>query len=316
MSNINELTFESKFGLLDEDMPLEAARKRYACLLTDRERKSFDDVDKDAFINTEKYFISLKRSDDAVRTEMIRHWVNFFLLNEDYEDYCIAKRNMDEVEIVRLEQEFPASEHKGIARLYEDWGDIHSDDWSFDGWLEEHRKLFSPPSKNLTPVNQGDSSITEGHVLVSMPKGINDKQELWTLFSQFCNKHYFPEHAEYIPAYTINGRPSITLLQKLEMAAMVDEFFQYHDDEQEKKRDQVYSNSQVVMSIMTNPLLRYRYGVGDIWKDGAVAIEVLIQNDELLLSVPALANKRPGIIELKKFFDESVRQTIYGTFPA
>jgi hypothetical protein len=311
MTDISQLTPDR----IDEDMPLDVARKRYAHLLTDDEKKSFDEIDKDSFIEVEKYFASLKTDDDILK-ELTGYWVGFLRLNEDYETYCLAQRQNDVQSIANLAQRYPAGEHIGIAQLFNDWGDIHADGWSFDEWLAPRRNLFFPPEKAIGYADQNQDAASAGRVLVSLPKGIKDKQELWTLFSQFCNTHYLPDHAGYAPTYQINGRPSVSLLQKLEMAIMVDDFFLYDDVEQEKKRDREYSHAQVVKSIMFNPLLRYRYGLGKVWQDDASALAPNAKNGNIRLTDSALVSKKPYIVDLENFFDNCVEQAIYGVFPA
>jgi len=310
MTGVSRLTPD----IINEDMPLEAARERYARFLTDDEKKSFDEMDKDAFIEAEKYFDSLK-TDDALLTELLHHWVGFLDLNEDYEDYCIARRKKDAVAIKDIETRYPAGVHVGIAQLFNDWGDIHADGWSFAAWLAPRRHLFFKPEQVITYATD-DAIRSSDAVLISLPKGVNDKQKLWTLFSQFCTKHYLPDHGDYVPPYRVNGKMSVSLLKKLEMATMVDEFFLYNDQEQEKKRDREYSHAQVVKSIMFNPLLRYRYGVEKVWQDHASALANNAKNGDIKLTANELSSKKPHIVELEKLFNDCVKQVIYGIFPA
>ena len=134
-------TNNSNTNDIDAQMSLAAARERFSDLLTADEKKSFDDMDKDAFIEVAQYFDSLN-TDEALITELVRYWVDFLGRNEDYEDYCIARRERDAAAIKEFETRYPAGEDKGIAQIYKDFGDIHEDGWSFAAWLAPRRHLF------------------------------------------------------------------------------------------------------------------------------------------------------------------------------
>lgn len=311
MSKNSDLTPDQ----LDDDLPLEVARERYARWLTADEKKSFDEADKEAFINAEKYLASLNEEEDLLR-QLVRHWVDFFRLNGVYEDYCIAQRQADRAAIEALEERYPAGEHKGIAQLYKDWGDIHADGWSFDEWLEQRRGLFFPPSKRISLADIDADKADDGRLLISVPKGIKDKQELWTMFSQFCSEHYFPDCATYEPAYSINGGISTKLVQKLDRAVLVEDLLRFNDETQEKKRDREYSHTQVVTSIMFNPLLRYQLGLGEEWKRDAALLAGAARSGTLKREAAELKSKKPSIVELEQLFTRSVERTIYGIFPA
>lgn len=62
-------------------------------------------------------------------------WLFFFLLNEDYEKYCLAIRKKDNKTARLHEKRFPK-----IAELYEDWGDIHR--MKLCDWWPSHKHLF------------------------------------------------------------------------------------------------------------------------------------------------------------------------------
>ena len=72
-------------------------------------------------------------------------WLFFFLLNEDYERYCLAIRKKDSKTAISLEKQFPK-----IAELYEDWGDIHQ--MLLRDWWPTHEHLFITNAREVKEV--------------------------------------------------------------------------------------------------------------------------------------------------------------------
>lgn len=80
-----------------------------------------------------------------VNAAWAKTWLFFFLLNEDYEKYCVAKRTKDNKTAKVLEKQFPK-----VAELYEDWGDIHQ--MQLRDWWSSHKHLFFTDTSEVREV--------------------------------------------------------------------------------------------------------------------------------------------------------------------
>jgi len=305
--------------VIDDEITLEAAVTKFADHLTENEKRSFDEIDMEAFIDAEHYFASLTTEND-VFLELIKHWFDFFKQNEIYENYCDAKRRGNDVVISELEHNYPEGEHRGIVELFKDWGDIHANDFSFDEWIAKNRSLFFRSDREVIPIEMPIGEFENGLAIVRLPKGIDDKMELWSIFSKYWHQHYLPLYATYTPKYSINARVPIDVLRKLEMAILTDDILLYDDPSEKLKRDSDYSHAQVAKTIMFNPLLRYRFGLGKEWRPDSpsksncdVTLEDRLHKKNLKMS--EFDSKKPHIIELEQLYKACVDDTIFGVFP-
>lgn len=313
-SQSNVSTSKSGASHNEVSMSLALAREEFAEFLTTDEKINLNGVDIDNFVAAKRNLDSLG-TDDGIVKALVKHWVQFLQLNEAYKSYCFARRRKDQTIISALEESYPAEKNVSIKKLYLDWGDVHAEEWEFEKWFVPRQNLFAQPRKKIEYV--GEKTVPDiGEVWVSIPKGIKNKQELSTLFSQFYNKHYLNDYASYRPAYPINGRASTSLVQKLDMATMVADLLSYRDDAQDRKRDREYSHAQVVKTIMFNPLLRYICGVGEEWKRDADRLSNHAKNGDIPLTSPEIVKKKPYIIDLERFFEECIEKSILGIFPA
>lgn len=305
--------------LIKDEITLEAAITKFADHLTENEKRSFDEIDKEAFLDAEDYFASLK-TENEVRVELVKYWLRFFKQNEIYKNYCDAKRQLNDVVVSQLEHSYPAGENKGIAELFKDWGDIHVDNFSFDEFIAKNRSLFFHADREVAPVEMPIYDFDEGVAIVGLPKGIDDKMELWNIFSKYWQQHYHPLHTTYTPKYSVNARIPLAVLRKIEMAILTDDVLLYNEPTESRKRDREYSHTQVAKTIMFNPLLRYRFGLGKEWRpdspskfNSAVTLEERLDKKNLQMS--EFDSKKPHIVELEQFYEACVDDTIFGIFP-
>jgi hypothetical protein len=100
----------------------------------------------------------------------LRLWLWFLQQNQDFEQYCLAKREKNIAECERIEKQFPK-----VAEIYDDWGDVHETDIlaskkSFKAWLEPRAALFN---SELTAAQLIDDPASyrprPGYLLVEIP---------------------------------------------------------------------------------------------------------------------------------------------------
>jgi hypothetical protein len=244
-----------------------------------------------------------KLSDEEVHGKLIWFWFRFFRLNQNFEQYCDARRRADDVTYKRLEKEFPK-----IEELYMDWGDIHilpdmycDDLIEWKEWLASKKQLFFTPKMNL--VSSRTDELEAGTVMVSMPSGVS-RSQLSKLFDELIDKN--PQIIGAGPKYSpmrINGRRQSEVLGRLEKAELVCDLISGEDEFK-------YSHAEIAELVLKIPSLRE---FGFKWyptADQAARIE----NGSFLKS--EVNDYKRTIVNLDKLFKNTVRGTINGTFPA
>ncbi|MCY0910311.1 hypothetical protein [Massilia antarctica] len=244
-----------------------------------------------------------KLSDEEVHGKLIWFWFRFFRLNENFEQYCEARRIGDELTRSRLETQF-----QRIEDLYKDWGDIHilpemyGDDLiEWKEWLATKNRLFFTPKIRI--ISSHTDGAEAGTVMVSIPIGVT-RSQLSKLFDELIEKN--PEilgtGPKYLPAQ-INGQRQGEILTRLEKAELVSDLI---SGEEEFK----YSHAEIAELVLKVPSLRE---FGFKWyptADQAARIEKgTFQKSEV-------NDYKRTIVNLDKFFKNTVEGTIHGTFPA
>lgn len=190
---------------------------------------------------------ALPTSKDEITRSLLWWWLSYFRLNEDYEEYCTARRNGDAVACNRLEKEFP-----NIAELFNDWGDIHvlpivadetSPEWK--AWLDAHHHLFFAKSLAINLVGDSQRKCDPSHVLVSIPTGLSHKQ-LRKLFEQFLNYSY-PDSPEFAganaqPKYNLNCQIGVRKLKSIQKTFLVGTLIEEEDYSPERVAEMVFEN--------------------------------------------------------------------------
>ena len=245
-----------------------------------------------------------KLSDEEVHGKLIWFWFRFFQLNQNFEQYCDARRHADDVTYKRLETEFPR-----IEELYRDWGDIHilpdmyhDDLVEWKEWLASKQWLFftSPMKLIESPIIE----VEAGAFLLSIPTG-RDKKQLKKLFDEFVDKN--PEIVGDGPKYVprkIKGQSAKEILERLDQAEFVDDLL---SGEGEFK----YSHPEIALLVLKIPFLRT---LGFDWQVNGEDQKARRANGTL--SQDDVVSHKRTIINLAKFYSKSVDSTIHGFFPA
>jgi hypothetical protein len=324
MPRKNFITFAGN----NSNLTIPQARARYAPVLTSREQKKLTEGDIEDLKFVEDRLTALKSNENLRRKTLIKYWFECLQLNTDYVEYCKAKKVSARKTLDTLNKKYPAdSNSMGVARLYKDWGDINA--VGFEAWFQKREHLFLHPEKSIDETSSKQSKF--GSLMVSVPKGIEDKMELWTLFQSFYKNHY-KNYRSYKPEYELSCKPTMEKLSMINMAILVHNLrkYEYAEDEDacveaDKYKDMPveeaefmrsnYSQSQVVQTLMDIPALRYEFGLDKTWM-------VNIPSDFKLLRARKLAskeivkNKIPYINTLGKYLENCIKVSITGVFPA
>jgi hypothetical protein len=245
-----------------------------------------------------------KLSGEEVHGKLIWFWFRFLRLNEDFEQYCDARRNTDEVSRKRLEKEFPK-----IEELFEDWGDIHilpamySDDLlEWKDWLASKRWLFfTSPMKLIDPPIAG---LEKGSRLLSIPSGL-DKKQLKKLFEKFIDSTpgIIGNGPKYVPM-KMKGWSQAGILERLDKAEFVNDLVSGEDEFK-------YSHAEIALLIVKIPFLRT---MGLNWQVHGKDKKARLANGTL--SQDDVENYKRTILNFNKFYTNTVENTIHGVFPA
>lgn len=310
------------------NLTIAQAQKRYASLLTLSEKKSLSDEAVDNFIRIENNLDKLMHDENLRRKKFIGFWFQCLRLNEDYKKYCSAKETSTQKVIDDLNKTYPSSGNcNGVAKLYEDWGCI--EDKKFDVWFKERETLFLYPSKTIEEVISPSPKF--GHLLVSLPKGIEDKEELRRLFNKFYSGQY-KDYKSYKPKYVLSCKPTMEKLSMMNLSMFVHDLREYEympDDDPIKEAEKFknmskkeeaflksnYSQAQLVQTIMADPALRYEFSLDEAWMVNDPIQRKLLLSRELS-NADIVKRKLPYIKKLEKYASSCIRVSITGKFPA
>jgi hypothetical protein len=242
-------------------------------------------------------------SDKEIHCKLVWFWFRFFRLNENFKKYCEARRNVDDVTRRRLEKEF-----QKIEELYNDWGDIHilpdmyhDDLIEWKAWLNNKRSLFFV--HDIEIVDTCDESPEGGKISISIPTGLN-KIQLCRLFEEFVVKN--PGILGSGPKYSltsIKGQRQSETLNRLEKAELVHDLVSGYGEFE-------FSYAEIAELILKVPSLRE---FGFKWYPTADQ-KVRMENKAFRKS--EVSDYKRTLVNLKRFFENTVEGTIQGRFPA
>lgn len=258
-----------------------------------------DDRNTDDFEKIDDYS---ELSSDEIRDKMVWCWFRLFRLNPDFSLYCEAKRNNDSVTCFDLEKKFGR-----IAKLYEDWGDIHILPSMYDdrltvwkNWFSTKQHLFAP---TIDLVESPAYSVGGGRILASIPRGVTKKEFKGMLEKFFdANADIFDEELTY-SIRSIKGETQRETLLRLERAELVNDLIGGEDDFK-------YTHSEIAELVLKSPVLRES---GFNWYPTSNQTS-RIENKSLQLS--EMNDYKRTIVNLNNFYKACIESTVHGIFPA
>jgi hypothetical protein len=246
----------------------------------------------------------LPTSIDEITNSLLWYWFSYFKMNEDYEEYCEARRSCNLIACKRLEDAFP-----NIAELFDDWKDIHtlpimgsenSVEWKT--WLAANHHLFFAKRPAINLVDDTNRKCESNHMQVSIPRGFSHKQ-LRKLFDQFLTDLYpnSPESASAAaePRYKLDCQIGGRKLKSIQKTFLVGTLME---------EDDYYTREKVAEMVFENPPM---YVAGHF--EWVPIARQKLQDGKDLRNDPA-DNKR-SIDRMHKTHLRYIAGTIKGIFP-
>jgi hypothetical protein len=242
---------------------------------------------------------------DGTASNWLWWWYRYFMENEDYKAYCLARSIDDSATCDQLESQF-----ERIAELYRDWGDIHAlktmhrNEMPWKAWLYERRHLFFVDVPQIRPLTLPAIEIDRGAVAMQMPATAT-KDEILRLFAEFVDKHYSDLQVVYVPKYQLHapqGRIDQSTYQTIKKAYYAHKVSIHHVQYPE-------SNAGTALEIMT---LELKTQLGFNWQ---LEPDQERRLQDGTLSMMDLDSVKRQVGRFKTNFSAYVSNTIHGVFP-
>lgn len=216
---------------------------------------------------------------------LIKWWFDCIKKNVDYQAYCKARHKGTDVLGLEIR-------HPKLRQIYEDWGDIYTEDTHPDDWMREHWHLFF---STRIEVVQAGQKVPDGVVAVTVPRGI-PKQEF--IDGVYWVTHKLAEDLGKGPIYKIEkfrGETYAQMSQRISLAYYVHDLIE----------DQ---------GVATRDVTEWYMFDSDMFE--GLGVEQLTRPSDKGELEEKIKNKRTNVDRLKAIYDLCISQSIDGIFPA
>jgi len=244
---------------------------------------------------------------NVMTEEWVSFWYQCLCRNLDYDNYCVARQNIDVERCQELEKQF---EH--IAEIYKDFDDVSD---GFDGlnseswkdWFEPRKHLFIPEIKLITDPSKYIAS--KDHILINVPL-LEVKSDTEKLLKQFLTDYYTNNEVVPAPKYQLlmNGNRVAYGYQQVRQACIAGfhsyrEFAGFRDGEGEGD----LSYKKTVANFIRREIDNLGWGIQDN--------ERHILETTGLLTEDQFDKFKPRVVKYRNEFKALARNVLRNRFP-